>query len=690
MGKKKAVSLGGVPKGTYGIVDVLRAAVNGAPSVKDLAEKAGVDRTTLLRFVNDPERDMNLTTASRVAVTLGFGLTKMSPSSDQSGLGIAPNADVLCRHVDQEVLPLRFLSRMPVAVYCADLSTGMFQLVNRPFARLLGFENSEDLLDAIPNAESLYRDLDSRQAWVTFLKEMEEPDSYNPCLQNLYVQRTRRRISIFDMARRIEFADQLYAFGFAVDVTDLQLKSELQAEQLRSFWALLNDRHINLGVHMVALDEDNAVHVRGINYRGRSMLGLKDDWCEQVRDIADLTGDPEANLRTVEKLSGSSELTVDGFRTFRTFTKSDSVPGDTPKRAREGATLPVVITDYGVPDPESSFEGNAHPSPRRQVLITSVRDVSIPPDVVDIIQKWGPTNPILDAARVQAFVKRCTNPGSDQPVFEFSFGNLTLKQRLILRRKLRDNIRSDSEPGVVYDDDGIETVRGKKERELFGEFGHQYQDTDRTVYMTGKELQQIEGHPAIDAANPFAKLPSAQVHVIKLPHLNATGTRVGVEGYFWDVRDEESVFEKLRAAYQPWSFLDALPVPVYRKDAQLRFIYVNSAYLHDIARVSTKRTIASAKDVIGLTDKELFEGKRAKQYEDDDRRLKQCPDEPIQRIERHGDYWVKVIKTAILQPSIDEFSRPNRTIGAIQGVFWRLDLDELQQFVKSAAATEPD
>ncbi len=55
--------------------------------------------------------------------------------------------------------------------------------------------------------------------------------------------------------------------------------------------------------------------------------------------------------------------------------------------------------------------------------------------------------------------------------------------------------------------------------------------------------------------------------------------------------------------------LDLVPLPIYRKDSERRFVYANPGYLKDISEGSSRETGAQREfalhDVIGMTDRYL-------------------------------------------------------------------------------------
>ena len=628
--------------------------------------------------MNHEERSINLETAAKVAAALGYELKRSVETTAGAGLAISLGSEMLASHVDNNILPLAVLGASPIPAFSTNMKTGTFQFINAAFAKLFNFETPEDMLQAHATAKDLYRDVNDRTRWVSFMNDSTKGGfQYSPAyILDLVNRSTRTRVSVAAVAKVIDYDEKRYALGLAIDVTQHQIKSEKRANLLDAFSMLLNDPNCNLGLHTLIL-ESAEIFVDQMNLHARQVLGLNDKWWTQIRSIADFDGNPKAIEETGSKLMGQTELRVNQYCTFTDHRNPDAQRTTPAKR-----TVPVIVNEYGVRDPSAAIGADAMHSRRFCGIVTSIRDARIPDDIVKLLQTYGPRNPMLEDADVQTIVKGCVSSKDGEMQFEFRFANLPMKQELVRRRKLKVRYCHPDEHDVKFDADDIESVDGKTEEQLFGQYGHRYKQTDEVVYRDNVIVQQIEDHPILGTSEALGELQmKTEVHVIKIPHKDAFGKIHGVEVFFWEISKEADVFQKLRTAYRPWNYLDDIPVPVYRKDRKLRFIYCNSAFVDDIKMIS--RSITSVRDIIGLADWQIHEESLARQYEDDDRNLLEDRT-PIQRVERHGDYWVKVVKTAIVSTSDDKgFTREGRAdVIAIQGIFWKLDLEEMREFVE--------
>lgn len=670
----------GVPVGTIDLITGLKSAIRDSGPVNDLAKRAGVARTSIQRFMNS-ERALNLETAAKVATTLGYELKRSrGPIPGHGGLAIHNDAEMLIAYIDANILPIALIGASPVPAFCTELKTGIIQFINSAFAQIFSFETPEEMLRAYANVTSFYRATKDRASWISFMTKSQRSGShFSPTyVLDLFNRRKRQRISIAETAMLLDVGGAQYALGFALDITEHQLRSEKRACLLDAFDGLLNDDAFTLGVHTLIRD-GNDIFVKQMNRRACTLLGLSEKWYDHIGTISDLEGTSTALEDAASRLSGEAELRLNRYCTYTT-------PG------RKDVTIPVIINEYGVRDPAAAIEADVLKSRRLCGIVTTVRSARIPPDIVKLLATYGPRNPMLEVAGVQTIVKTRAAATTAEPGFVFQFVNLPLKQRLVRRRKLKERLTQQEEHGVKYDADGFELIDGKTEEELFGNHGHGYKQTDEAVYRDGVIVQQIEDHPVVGTSEMLDESQiTTEVHVIKMPHKGAAGKVDGVEVFFWEISKEKEVFQNLRKAYRPWNYLDDIQVPLYRKDASLRFIYCNNAYLEDIRGIST-RTISTVRDLIGLRDWEIHDPKHAELYEQDDHNLIANPSMPIERIERHGDYWVKVMKTAITSTlpfndtvPFDEFarSRPQRVV-AIQGIFWKLDPHEMRRFLQVA------
>ncbi len=568
------------------------------------------------------------------------------------------------------------LGALPIPVFCTDLSTGDFQVINTEFARLFNYENPHVMLNV--NAKELYRKKEDREKWIGFLnKSIGDGRQYSSAyILDLFNRAARKRTSVAEITRVLEVGGKRYAVGFAFDVSEHQLISEMRANSLAAIKELLDNEDLNIGVHRL-ISQDGEIRVKDLNRRAWTLVGAGDDWWNRIQSVSSLEENP-ATGEILKTLNDGGGLRKNHFCTYIEHNSKGTRP-----------SVPVIINEYGIRHPAAAIGIDPEQNPKLCGILTAVRDTRIPDDIISLLNTYGPRNPMLEDAGVNTLVKVPIDAKQTDLEFEFRFANLPVKRELVRRGRLKAQPSSGPEPGVRYDADGIESVDGKSEEQLFDEYGQRYKEVDALVFGEKVEIQLIEDHPVLDASDTLSEVKQhKKVHVVKIPHKDENGEVVSIEVYFWDVTREEEVFGKLRTAYRPWNYLDDIPVPIYRKDSKLRFIYCNTAYVDDIKKIS-KIKINSVRDIIGLDDWQIHKESDAHEYVKDDRWLIDNPSKTIERIERHGDDWVKVIKTAIGSsiPSL-ESSRPGQSqVVAIQGIFWKLDPAEMQQFLRMALPT---
>ena len=129
-------------------------------------------------------------------------------------------------------------------------------------------------------------------------------------------------------------------------------------------------------------------------------------------------------------------------------------------------------------------------------------------------------------------------------------------------------------------------------------------------------------------------------------------------------RTEQELHES-RALYE--SLVESLPLNVFRKDVEGRFVFVNQRFCGTVGR--------GPEAVLGRTDDDLFPAEYASKYRDDDQRVV-ATGQPWEDVEEHrlpnGERrYVQVIKVPVRD------SRGS-TIG-VQGVFWDVTDQKLAQ-----------
>ena len=129
-------------------------------------------------------------------------------------------------------------------------------------------------------------------------------------------------------------------------------------------------------------------------------------------------------------------------------------------------------------------------------------------------------------------------------------------------------------------------------------------------------------------------------------------------------RTDQELHES-RALYE--SLVESLPLNVFRKDLEGRFVFVNQRFCNTVSR--------GPEAVLGQTDHDLFPADHASKYRDDDKRVvatgQACEDIEEHRLPSGERRYVQVIKVPVRD------GRGN-TIG-VQGVFWDVTDQKLAQ-----------
>ena len=147
--------------------------------------------------------------------------------------------------------------------------------------------------------------------------------------------------------------------------------------------------------------------------------------------------------------------------------------------------------------------------------------------------------------------------------------------------------------------------------------------------------------------------------VSRLPLRDASGKIVGTFGIAKDVTKLKEIENALRSSESRYQMLvENLPVSVFQKDSDGRFVFANSGFCRIIGR--------SLEEVIGRTDPDLFPEMMALAYMEDDRRVmrgNRLVDQEEKVVNGDGESrWVRVIKV----PVKNQFG----LVTGILGVFW--------------------
>ena len=147
--------------------------------------------------------------------------------------------------------------------------------------------------------------------------------------------------------------------------------------------------------------------------------------------------------------------------------------------------------------------------------------------------------------------------------------------------------------------------------------------------------------------------------VSRLPLRDPSGKIVGTFGIAKDVTKLKEIENALRSSESRYQMLvENLPVSVFQKDSDGRFVFANSGFCRIIGR--------NLEEVVGRTDPDLFPEKMALAYMEDDRRVmkgNRLVDQEEKVVNGDGESrWVRVIKV----PVKNQFG----LVTGIQGVFW--------------------
>ncbi len=170
----------------------------------------------------------------------------------------------------------------------------------------------------------------------------------------------------------------------------------------------------------------------------------------------------------------------------------------------DGTTVPVLLNSRRVNNDDSS---------NRTRLLCAVREISAGAEIEEALR--DPDTRYL--ARIREL---------DIPVFcidkelRVTFANDALLERV----------------GRAFDE-----IRGKTSAELFPQYGERYDTDNRQVLVSKNVIDKVEFH--LDK-NGVEKL----VRVLKFPILNSNGAIIGVQGVFWEYKEQEKAKKQLSDA----------------------------------------------------------------------------------------------------------------------------------------------
>jgi sigma-B regulation protein RsbU (phosphoserine phosphatase) len=140
---------------------------------------------------------------------------------------------------------------------------------------------------------------------------------------------------------------------------------------------------------------------------------------------------------------------------------------------------------------------------------------------------------------------------------------------------------------------------------------------------------------------------------------NAGGKLLYYEGTVEDISDRRRAEERLRHSEELYhSLVETLPQNIFRKDAEMRFTFVNQRFCQTLGR--------PASEIIGKTDLDFYPAELAEKYRKDDQRVmaEGKTFEATEEYQPSGNerFYVQVVKTPV-------HDAHGKVIG-LQGIFW--------------------
>ena len=574
--------------------------------------------------------------------------------------------------------------QVPIPLYLSDLESDRFLYTNLAFRRLLHRTSDELEADSF-RVSSLYIDPLERGHWVYELKHPSKPNT--PIARLSRILRPRRDVPetrggdrfeefhLMDSAVLIPDNRQLLAIGTIA--IPPQAGRWLQMEERNRALMNLIDK-LPVGVHELDANGD----IVFMNSFERNLLQADPQWVEKKPHVSELSPVDGAIIRNRvdRKLKHNRELADNDPRVFRMrpHEKKLGQADDFPAGARpRNELIGVSITDFPIqesnPDTAVLRDNNG--------MLTMVTHPRVPYELKRYFEEFGPKNPALEEVGISTMIvvlpkfladseySDIEANESDEPCFVYVNSSFENDVRKIFESKghavkCKEDLLGHSQYRLWSIPDESSEHRTKN-------LGTAYAAVDRTVIETGQPDERIESHLSATGKTTW-------VQVIKFPHYSvvredsrtkkpAAPRIIGVEAYFWEVgRDSssgEELFKRL-SPHRPHTILHNAPVPIWAKDTQLRFTYVNQAFIDAFRsdRTFENETPSSTYDArwfIGKREDDLFESPKAQEYEQIDREIitGKAQDKPY--TVKIGDKQYEVLKSPITD---------KRMIIGVQGV----------------------
>jgi PAS domain S-box-containing protein len=154
----------------------------------------------------------------------------------------------------------------------------------------------------------------------------------------------------------------------------------------------------------------------------------------------------------------------------------------------------------------------------------------------------------------------------------------------------------------------IELAAGGTSAAQINRLAAQGADHHQQIMQTGRPIEGEEQNVGPDGKEQY-------LHVVKSPIFDATGKVVGTQGIMFDITERkraETALEESRRMLR--SVLDTIPVRVFWKDAEGRYLGCNQSFARDAG-------FDSAEKVMGRNDYDMGWKAQAEQYRADDRQV---------------------------------------------------------------------